>query len=60
MKTLFCFYRDLIERVAQVTLEDVKRVALKYFTPLVDPSSSKTVIVCHPSNVQETVQELEK
>ncbi|KAK3859607.1 hypothetical protein Pcinc_034292 [Petrolisthes cinctipes] len=54
------YNKDLIERVAKVTLEDVKRVALKYFTPLVEPSSSKTVIVCHPSSVQETVQELEK
>lgn len=52
--------RELIDRIAAVSLEDVKRVALKYFTPLIDPTTSRTVIVCHPSNVQETVNELQK
>lgn len=55
------FYtRELIDRISRVTLEDVKRVALKYFTPLVQPKSSKLVAVCHPSNVKETVADLEK
>lgn len=54
------YNKELIDRIAGVTLQDVKRVALKYFTPLVKPSTSHTVIVCHPSNVQETVVELER
>ncbi|XP_045129577.1 uncharacterized protein C05D11.1-like [Portunus trituberculatus] len=54
------YTRELIDRISKVTLEDVKRVALKYFTPLVRPDSTKTVIVCHPSNVQETVADLQK
>ncbi|MPC45423.1 uncharacterized protein E2C01_039121 [Portunus trituberculatus] len=53
------YTRELIDRISKVTLEDVKRVALKYFTPLVRPDSTKTVIVCHPSNVQETVADLQ-
>lgn len=53
-------HRELIDRIAKVTLEDVKRVALKYFTPLVQPKTSKTVVVCHPSSVQETISDLEK
>ncbi|XP_069943754.1 uncharacterized protein C05D11.1 isoform X1 [Cherax quadricarinatus] len=54
------YNKDLIDRIPRVTLEDVKRVALKYFTPLVQPSTSRTVIVCHPSSVQETVTEMKK
>ncbi|XP_050697306.1 uncharacterized protein C05D11.1-like isoform X1 [Eriocheir sinensis] len=54
------YTRELIDRIAKVTLEDVKRVALKYFTPLVHPKTSKTVVVCHPSNIKETISDLEK
>ncbi|XP_069192343.1 uncharacterized protein C05D11.1 isoform X2 [Procambarus clarkii] len=54
------YNKELIDRIAEVTIEDVKRVALKYFTPLVQPSTSRTVIVCHPSSIQETVVEMEK
>lgn len=54
------YTKELIDRISKVTLEDVKRVALKYFTPLVQPDTTRTVIVCHPSNVEETVTDLEK
>ncbi|XP_064101551.1 uncharacterized protein C05D11.1-like [Macrobrachium nipponense] len=54
------YNKDLIDRIAVVTIEDVKRVALKYFVPLVQPNTSNTVIVCHPSKVQEIVRELKK
>lgn len=54
------YNKDLIDRISSVTLEDVKRVALKYFTPLVQPQTSRTVIVCHPSKVRETEEELRK
>ncbi|XP_027214952.2 uncharacterized protein C05D11.1 isoform X2 [Penaeus vannamei] len=54
------YNKDLIDKISGVTLEDVKRVALKYFTPLVNPQTSRTVIVCHPSKVRETEEELRK
>lgn len=54
------YNKDLIDRIATITIEDVKRVALKYFVPLVQPNTSRTVIVCHPSKVQEIVVELGK
>ena len=65
-QSLFAYYRevppsynkDLLSKIVKVTVEDVKKAAVKYFTPLIQASTSKTVIVCHPSKSQEIIDVL--
>ena len=50
---MFCIYRQIIMKIPSVTIDDLKRVGPKYFTPLFDPEKSKVSVVCHPTKVEE-------
>lgn len=50
------YTKDLVAKVSRVTLDDVKRVAPIYLTPLFDSSKSRCALCCHPSKVPEVVE----
>jgi len=54
------YNRDLLARIASVSLEDVQRVTKQYMKPLTIPNLSSIVIVTHPLKVQETASQLNK
>ena len=55
------FYcRKLIEKIAQVSMDDMKRVGPKYIAPLFDASQSNCAICCHPTKVKDVVSEFQK
>lgn len=45
----------MVQRVSEVTIEDMSRIASQYLKPLFDPEQCKTTIVCHSSKVPEIV-----
>lgn len=47
------YSKQLVQKIAAVTLEDLQRVANKYFKSLFDPTQTMTSIVCHPSKLSE-------
>ncbi|XP_049519861.1 uncharacterized protein C05D11.1-like [Dermacentor silvarum] len=49
------YTRTLLEKVAQVKLQDMVRVGKQYLSSLFDPAVSKLAICCHPSKVDDTV-----
>ena len=60
-----CYYhalhvccRRLLQKIANVTIDDLHRVGSQYIAALFDPAKSKVVICCHPMKVNETVTEL--
>ena len=56
----FFFCRNLLERIPQVSLEDLMRVGHKYIAPLFDPAQSSCAICCHPSKVEEIREEFNR
>lgn len=51
----FGYNRNLLEKVAAVTLPDIIRVGKQYLSALFAPAASKLAICCHSSKVEETV-----
>ncbi|KAK1127835.1 hypothetical protein K0M31_003327 [Melipona bicolor] len=49
------YTQQMVQRVSEVTIEDMGRIASQYLKPLFDPKQCKTTIVCHPSKVPEIV-----
>lgn len=49
------YTRNLLERVAAVTLPDMIRVGKQYLSSLFNPAASRLAICCHPSKVEDTV-----
>nr|CAD7597482.1 unnamed protein product [Timema genevievae] len=47
------YNRRLVQLIAGVTVEDLKRVGPQYVARLFDPIHSQTTVVCHPSKVDE-------
>ncbi|XP_065176608.1 uncharacterized protein C05D11.1-like [Sycon ciliatum] len=47
------FQRRQLQQVVQVTQADMRRVAAKYFKPLFEPATSRCVICCNSSKVEE-------
>jgi len=45
------YNKFLVDQIANVTIDDLRRVGAKYFTNMFQPGSSKLVIVCHPDKV---------
>ncbi|KAF2356104.1 Metalloenzyme LuxS/M16 peptidase-like [Trinorchestia longiramus] len=54
-KVPLSYNRDLLALIAGVSLEEARWAARQYLTPLLHPSSSRTVVVCDPSEVDETI-----
>lgn len=50
------YTKELVAKVAQVTLEDVKRVAPIYLSPLFAAKYARCTVCCHPSKVAEVVE----
>ena len=49
------YTQQMVQRVSEVTIEDMGRIASQYLKPLFDPKQCKTTIVCHSSKVPEIV-----
>lgn len=49
------FTRTLLEKVAAVKVADMIRVGKQYMSSLFNPTTSKLVICCHPSKVDDIV-----
>ncbi|XP_077543701.1 uncharacterized protein LOC144155876 [Haemaphysalis longicornis] len=49
------YTRNLLEKVAAVTLPDMIRVGKQYLSSVFDPAASRLAICCHPSKVEDTV-----
>ncbi|XP_017766196.1 PREDICTED: uncharacterized protein C05D11.1-like [Eufriesea mexicana] len=49
------YTQQMVQRVSEVTIEDMSRIASQYLKPLFDPKQCRTTIVCHPSKVPEIV-----
>ncbi|CAG9812208.1 unnamed protein product [Chironomus riparius] len=49
-------YKDynkyLVDQVATITVDDLRRIGSKYFKSMFDSKSAKIVIVCHPDKVE--------
>jgi len=55
---LLSWCRQLLQKIPNVTTDDLQRVGCQYFACLFDPTRSKVAICCHPTKVDETVGEL--
>ncbi|XP_076754478.1 uncharacterized protein C05D11.1 [Xylocopa sonorina] len=49
------YTQQMVQRVSEVTIEDMGRIASQYLKPLFDPNECRTTVVCHPSKVPEIV-----
>ncbi|XP_060071887.1 uncharacterized protein C05D11.1-like isoform X2 [Ylistrum balloti] len=52
------YNKELLAKVAMVTVADLKRVGPKYISPLFDVTKTRTGICCHPTKVEEVKKEL--
>ena len=52
--------RRLLEQVATISVEELRRVGEKYFTNMFQPGTSKVVIVCHPDKVESVKKQFEE
>ncbi|KOC67604.1 Uncharacterized protein C05D11.1 [Habropoda laboriosa] len=49
------YTQQMVQRVSEVTIEDMDRIASQYLKPLFDPKKCRTTIVCHSSKVPEII-----
>lgn len=54
------YNKDLVEKVTDVSIEDLRRVGSKYFKNMFNASNSKVAIVCHPDKVESVKQQFEE
>lgn len=54
------YNKMLVDQIATVTVDDLRRVGAKYFTTMFKPESSKVVIVCHPDKVESIKTQFEE
>jgi Zn-dependent M16 (insulinase) family peptidase len=54
------FSKFLVDQVAAVMDEDLRRVGIKHFKSMFDSKSSKIVIVCHPDKVDGIKKQFEE
>lgn len=49
----------MLTRIANVTIDDIKRIGPMYITPLFESDKVKTAVCCNPSKVEEVVKGFE-
>jgi Zn-dependent M16 (insulinase) family peptidase len=54
------YNKRLVDQVATVTVADLRRVGVKYFSSMFKPNASKVVIVCHPDKVESVTAQFEE
>lgn len=54
------YNKDLVEKVTDVSVSDLRRVGSKYFKKMFQASNSKVAIVCHPDKVESVKQQFEE
>lgn len=47
------YNKELLEKVAKVTIADLQKVGPKYISPLFDVTKVRTAVCCHPTKVDE-------
>lgn len=50
------FRRDLLKKISNVTIDDLKMVGKKYFVQLFDPSVFTATLCCHPTKIDEILK----
>ena len=57
--SLFNFgtFRNLLKKLASVSIDDLKYVGEKYFSRLFDPKKASVALCCHPTKVDEIVDD---
>ncbi|CRL05318.1 CLUMA_CG017994, isoform A [Clunio marinus] len=53
------YNKILVDKVAGVTIEDLRRVGATHFSTMFKPGMSKVVIVCHPDKVETIKKQFE-
>jgi Zn-dependent M16 (insulinase) family peptidase len=46
------YNKGLVDQIANVSVEDLRRIGSKYIASIFKPRVSKTVVVCHPEKVE--------
>lgn len=46
------YNKNLVDQIAKVTVDDLRKAGEKYFSKMFDPKYAKAVIVCHPDKVE--------
>lgn len=54
------YNKYLVDQVATITIEDLRRIGTKYFKRMFDPTQAKVVIVCHPDKVEAIRKQFEE
>ncbi|XP_064616831.1 uncharacterized protein C05D11.1-like [Liolophura sinensis] len=54
------YNKELMEKIAKVTIDDLKRVGPKYLAPLFEPSQFRVSVCCHPTKVEEICNEFKE
>ena len=53
---VFVLFRDLLKKISNVTIDDLKMVGEKYFVQLFDPSQFTATLCCHPTKIDEILK----
>lgn len=56
----YSYNRWLVQSISKITTKHLNRIGQQYIAPLFDPKNTKTVIVCHPSKIDEIAAEFRK
>ncbi|XP_025203253.1 uncharacterized protein C05D11.1-like isoform X2 [Melanaphis sacchari] len=54
------YNRNLIQKISEVTLEELPLIGNKYVMPLFNPSYTRTAMVCPPSKLDDVANEFKK
>lgn len=54
------YNRRMVQRILEVTIDDLKRVLPKYVEPLFVPEKSWTTVICHSSKAAEIGESFKK
>ncbi|XP_071154933.1 uncharacterized protein C05D11.1-like [Mytilus edulis] len=54
------YNKEMLMKIAAVTIEDLKRIGSTYIAPLFDSDKVRTAVCCNPSKVKETANDFKQ
>lgn len=54
------YNKEMLEKIAKVTIDDLKQIGSTYIEPLFDTSKARTAVCCNPSKVEEIVKDFKE
>ena len=57
---LISFFREMLEKIAMVTIDDLKKIGPMFIAPLFDSSRVRTAVCCNSSKVQEITHDFKE